>query len=298
MHNGKYPALVIASAVIYGVCPTLIKLTYAFGGNGLLCTFYICLFALPFLYGWMRRAGVGLKVDRRTLGSLGLLALSSSATSLLLNSSYAFIPVGMATTLHFIYPVAVAAYLFCFFRQRMGALRMAALALSAAGVLFQSAGSLTGGNLTGIALAAGSGLTWAFYMVYMEKSGLKDLHASVLNFYMALGNAICAGVASGVTNRFAVFGDASIWLLLLFVGFAQRVAANAMFQVGLRGTGSFRAGIFSTFELTTSVIVGVIALREHFTQPQLIGMALILSGIATNLYAGVCDNRRRAAARG
>ena len=298
MHSGKDSLLVMGSAVLYGVCPTLIKWTYAFGGNGLLCTFYICLFALPFLLGWMCRAGASLRFDRRTLGSLVLLALSSCATSMLLYSSFSFIPVGMASTLHFIYPVMVAAYLFLFYGQRLGAMRLAALALTAAGVFFQGAGSLAGGNLTGILLAALSGMTWAFYMVYMEKSGLKSLHASVLNFSMSLANAICAGVVCLLTGRFGVFGGgAPVWLLIVLIAFLQRVAANAMFQVGLRGTGSFLAGVFSTFELIVSVIVGVVALHERFTRPQVIGMALILLGIAVNIGAGAFEKRRGVAAR-
>ena len=295
--NAKASLLVMGSAVLYGICPTIIKWTYAYGTNGLLSTFYICLFALPFLFGWTRRAHVSLRVNRRTQGALLLLALGSSATSLMLYTSFAFIPVGMSTTLHFIYPVMVAAYLFLFFGQRLGAMRLVALALTAAGILCQSLKSLTGGNLLGIALAACSGLTWAFYMVFMEKSGLHALHASVLNFYMALANAVCAGIACLVTQQFTTLRGVRVWLVLALVGLLQRVAANAMFQLGLRGTGSFLAGIFSTFELVVSVLAGVVALHERFLPSQILGMALILAGIAVNGWAGAVENRRRAAAR-
>ena len=295
--NLKASLLVMGSAVLYGICPTMIKWTYAYGTNGLLSTFYICLFALPFLFGWTRCAHISLRVDRRTLGKLLLLALGSSATSLMLYSSFAFIPVGMSTTLHFVYPVMVAAYLFLFFGQRLGGLRLGALALTAAGILCQSLQSLTGGNLLGIVLAVLSGMTWAFYMVFMEKSGLHTLHASVLNFYMALANAVCAGLACLVTHQFASLSGVRVWLVLALIAFLQRVAANAMFQVGLRGTGSFLAGIFSTFELVASVFAGVVALHERFLPTQILGMALILAGIAINTWAGAAERRRGAVAR-
>lgn len=289
MHTAKrwkYPSLVIGSAVIYGVCPTLMKTTYAYGGNGLLSTFYTCLFALPFLYLWARLSRASLRIDAQTLRKLCILGLGTCPTSLLLYSSYAFIPVGMSTTLHFIYPVATAVYLSCFFKERLGLLRLGALALAVGGIAALSAGSLAPGSLIGILLAAGSGLTWAFYMVYMEKSGAKDLPACVLNFYMALLNAVCAGAACLVTGSFAVYSAAPVWLLVVFTAVLQRVAGNAMFQVGLRGTSSFSAGIFSTFEPITSVLLGVLLLSERFTGAQLVGLVLILGGIALNLYAG------------
>lgn len=280
----KGPALVAGSAVLYGVCPALTKLTYAWGATGVLCTFYICLFALPMLYGWARRSAGGIRVSRGVLRRLALLSLGTCPTSLLLNCSYAYIPVGMSTALHYVYPVAVAVYLACFFAERFTPLRVGALALALGGIACLSLRSL-GGSPAGIALAVGSGLAFAFYIVYLDRSGLKALPASVVGFYMTLANLVWAGAAALLCGQFLVFPSPAPWALLVLLAFVQRVGGNSLFQVGLRGTPAFSAGILSAFEPATSVLVGALALGERFAPVQVLGIALMGGGILCSALA-------------
>lgn len=276
--------------MIYGICPSLMKMTYAYGGDGFSVTFYTCLFALPALYVFARCTGASILVPFKTLRKLSLLALGTAFTSLFLYSSYAYIPVGMATTLHYVYPAVIAAYLRLFFKEKMNLFQIAALILSIGGIALLSCNSLSGQSLIGILLAVASGGAWAFYMVYMDKADLSKLPAGTLNFYMALANVLCAGIACCLSGTFVWFNSISIWILLIFLGIFQRMVGNAMFQVGLRGTSSFAAGIFSTFEPITSVLIGVIFLNERFSILQAVGMLLILSGI----FCGTCSPQKKA----
>lgn len=279
--------LVMGSAVIYGISPTLMKVTFAFGGNGLLSTFYTSLFSLPFLYLWARMTKQSLRAERDTFIKMAILSLGTWPTSLLLYSSYLFIPVGMATTLHFIFPVATAIYLTVFYHERFGMLNIAALVLAVGGIVCMSANALSGGSFIGILLALASGLTWGFYIVYVEKSGLTRQHPSMLNFYMAAANALFAGIASLISEgKIALYTSLPIWMLVIFNAFIHRVAGNAMFQIGIRRTSAFSASIFSTFEPVVSIIVGVLFLRERFNAAQIAGLVLILSGIVCNVFAG------------
>lgn len=279
--------LVMGSAIIYGVSPTLMKVTFAYGGNGLLSTFYTSLFALPMLWLWAKWAHVSLRVDRKLFGKIALLSLGTWPTSLLLYSSYAFIPVGMATTLHFVFPVVTAIYLTVFWHEKFSPMNIVALALAVAGIVCMSANGLPGGSLIGILLALSSGFAWAFYIVYVEKSGLSQQHPALINFYMALANAIFAGIACMITaGKIALYPSLAIWVLVVFNALIHRVAGNAMFQVGVRSTSAFSASIFSTFEPVTSIIVGVLFLGERFNATQIAGLVLILGGIVCNVFAG------------
>lgn len=279
--------LVMGSAIIYGISPTLMKVTFAYGGNGLLSTFYTSIFSLPMLWLWARMAHVSLLVDRAMFGRIALLSLGTWPTSLLLYSSYVFIPVGMATTLHFVFPVVTAIYLTVFCHEKFGLMNIVALLLAVGGIVCMSANGLSGGSLIGILLALSSGFTWAFYIVYVEKSGLSDQHPALLNFYMALANAVFAGIACMITEgRIALYTALPIWGLVVFNALIHRVAGNAMFQLGIRGTSAFSASIFSTFEPVTSIIVGVLFLGERFNAAQIAGLVLILGGIVCNVFAG------------
>ena len=75
---------------------------------------------------------------------------------------------GTATTLHFLFPVFVAD-LPGVLRERIGGARLAALVLACGGIVFFLEGG--GHSLTGFFLAVASGLTYAFYIVGMDKRG-------------------------------------------------------------------------------------------------------------------------------
>ena len=272
--------LVGGSAVIYGVSPTLMKITFAYGGNGLLSTFYTGLFALPVLWLWTRLSRHSLRLDRQTAGRLAILALSTGVTAILLYSSYAYIPVGMSTTLHYIYPVAAAFYLACFYRERLQWWNVVSLILAVGGIVCVSASQLRGGNVLGVCMAVASGLTWAFYIVYVEKSGLTLLPPEVLNFYTGLSNALFAAVMCFLLQGgVGLYTEPLIWLLVLFNGILHRVAANAMFHVGVRFTSALTASIISTFEPVVSVLVSAFLLREGLSALQTLGLFLVLGGI-------------------
>lgn len=286
MNDLRYPGMVIGSAVLYGIIPSLMKITFSYGGNGILSTLYSCLFALPVLYLWMRREKISLRVSPAILKKLAVLSLGTCPTSILLYLSYSYLPVGMATTLHFIYPIATAVYLFVFFHERFTAASLTALLLAFAGVLCLGFSQMTGSALLGVALAVSSGLTWAFYIVYLDRSGLSALPACQLNFYMALANLISSAVLSLVTGCFAVYSAAFIWPLVILTAILQRVIANALFQIGLSGTKALTTSILSTFEPLTSIFVGAVFLKESLTAMQMLGILMILIAIVINLSSG------------
>lgn len=57
-------------------------------------------------------------------------------TTVLLYLSYNYQPVGLSTTLHFIYPAAMALGCILLFKEKLGRVKLFALVLSMAGVLF------------------------------------------------------------------------------------------------------------------------------------------------------------------
>lgn len=279
--------LVGGSAVIYGISPALMKITFAYGGNGLLSTFYTCTFALPFLWLWAHIKGHSLRLERGRARQMVILAMSNAATSILLYSSYSFIPVGMATALHYIYPIAAAFYLVAFCGERLRWQNILSLILAAAGIVCISASSLSGGSLPGILLALLSGLTWAFYMVYLERSGSTCLPPEVLNTYTAAANILfSAGICVLLQGGIGAYTLPGIWLLAAFNGLLHKVGANAMFHVGIRNTSALSASIISTFEPVVSVLIGTVMLHEALTVIQILGLVLVLSGILCDLAAG------------
>lgn len=269
-----------ASAVLFGLQPIPISFTYAGGSNGITMVFLRSTLALPALYLLLRLQGGDLRLERGDFRRIVILSMLGSAlTSILLYSSYSFIPTGVATTLHFIYPLLVAVGCALIFHERFTIPKTAALILSTAGIVCFLSPDDVSLHPAGIALALLSGLCYAFYAVYMSASDLKRYHHFKLAFYTCLVVSIFSGLFGLASGQLALALTPTAWLFSLFVALFIGVAANCLFQLGVRYAGPSVTAILSTLEPITSVVVGCLFLHEGMTWLKLAGCASICIGV-------------------
>ena len=174
----------ILSAIIFGFTPALANITYEFGNNSLSMTFFRNLLAIPILFFILKYKRISLKVEKKELKHIFILSLIGVAlTTALLYSSYSYIGVGVATTLHFMYPIFVALACRFIFNETLGKRKVLSLVMAFLGVaLFMDMKSSN--NLLGALMALISGLTYAFYIVYLEKKELVKINPYKLSFYI------------------------------------------------------------------------------------------------------------------
>lgn len=279
----KYTLALSAGDALFGLVPILQKLTYSCGGSGPLTVVWSSVFALLPLVLLAKVQGVRLRVDRKTLGKLAILSIGATGTALFLYSSYSYIPVGMATTLHFVYPALITLGLGIFFHQRFTKRNFAALGLTLLGVVFMGASVELTANLTGMLLALISGVFWAFYIVYMDKSGLNEIPTTVVTFYSSLANIPVLGLFCAVTGALKLYTTAWAWGVIVLVAFLHRILSYALFQIGMRRISAFEAGILSTVEPASALVFGVLILHEALHPMQLLGLVCIAASIIVNL---------------
>lgn len=87
-------------------------------------------------------AGCDFRLGRKELRAVFLLSLFRAATSFSLVIAYRNIASGVASTIHFMYPLAVALAMICFFRERGSVRTFAAIGLSIAGAVLLSSGNV------------------------------------------------------------------------------------------------------------------------------------------------------------
>ena len=164
MGNGY--VMVIASAVLFGLMPLLAKEIYAMGGTALSLCVYRFLFSIPFLCAVVKgEKGQTFSITKKEAKKIFILSLGCAGTPFLLFQSYQYISSGMATTIHFIYPVLVLFGSVVLFREKFTKVKAVCAGLCAAGILcFYTPGEKAG--LTGMILAFSSGITYAFYVLY------------------------------------------------------------------------------------------------------------------------------------
>ena len=79
---------------------------------------------------------ISLKITGREFRKILVLSLCCAGTPLLLFQSYRYIPSGMATTIHFVYPILVLLGCVVFYRERLTVKKSVCAALCLLGILF------------------------------------------------------------------------------------------------------------------------------------------------------------------
>ena len=266
------------SALLFGITPALVSMSYDLGSTPETLTFYRNLLVLPVLAAVMGIRRISFRLPLRTLGTIVLVGvLGRGITTLLLYSSYVYIGVGTATTLHFLYPVFVAGICRLFFHERIGTARLIALALACGGIAFFLDGS--DGALNGFVLAVVSGLTYAFYIVGMDKKGLKSLDTNVVSFYMAAAVSAAMLLYNLPTGKIVFVLPPAALGLTFVVALGTSLFAVALLQMGLRYLDATTAAILSLLEPIFGSLCGIFWLGEPFSPAKAIGSLLVLAGV-------------------
>ncbi|MBR0169236.1 MAG: EamA family transporter [Bacteroidales bacterium] len=270
----------IGAAVCYGTNPLGALNLYAEGMNTPSVLFYRFGLAWLIVSVVMLFRKEKLRVDRRefrTLTSLGILFIFSSLTLYL---SFHLMPAGVASTILFTYPVMTAAIMALFFHERITFATVSSILLSLIGVLLlywgDSGGTL---NLWGVVLVLISALTYALYIIVVDKSPLA-MSSFKINFYVlfycALGMVIFA-LLSGQPLMLPPTPKAWLWVGWLAV--VPAIMALVMMVYAAKYLGSTPTAILGALEPTTAVLIGVFIFSEPFSLRLLIGIILILAAV-------------------
>ena len=221
-----------------------------------------------------------LRVNRRemlTLTALGLLFIFSSLTLYL---SFHLMPAGVASTILFTYPVMTAAIMTIFFKEKVRFATVLSILLSLVGVLLLYWGD-SGGTLSiaGVVLVLVSALTYALYIIVVDKSPLQ-MSSFKINFFVLFYCA--AGMA-----LFALFSGQPLmlpptpraWLWVGWLAVVPAIMALVMMVYAAKYIGSTPTAILGALEPTTAVLIGIFVFSEPFSLRLLIGILLILAAV-------------------
>ena len=278
--------LTILSALLFAISPVLVSWTYGWGNNPLTMVMFRNLFVLPVLLILMKRDHTAIRLPREQFFQLLFIAaMGSCLTPLLLYSSYSYIGVGAGTTLHFFYPIFVALFCRFFYHETLGKAKIRALILALTGTLFfMDFSNLT--NLAGVAMALTSGMTYAFYMVLLEKQGLSRLNPFLCSFWLALFAAADLFVVGSFTGSLCFQQPAVSYLTMIIIAMMTSFLAVVLLQKGIEALGSSTASIFCLFEPIGSVICGALFLHEELTISKILGCLIIILAVVLLIMAG------------
>lgn len=278
-HKGDL--LAILSACMFGLSPLWVTAFARGGGNSMMMALLRNIFFLPVCVVLLKKNGLPLfqKLPRTTIGKIVLLSAGGSGlTQLLLFASYSFMASGICTTVHFIYPLFVFLLGAVFYHEKLSAKSLLCLTLCMLGLccFYPRGGEI---SMAGLAIALTSGLTYAFYMVYLDKGGFEGISPLQMQFYLALCNALLMLVCCTVSGNLTFDLTPTAWLLGIVA--SQVLGFGVVLcQMGIREIGAGRAALLSTFEPITSLVVGVLFMHEYLDTVAVLGAGIILLSVA------------------
>ena len=285
--------LTMLSSITFGFAFTLGPMTYGAGGsNPVTLTFLRNFLSLPFLLLIVLFLKVDVRVTKNQLKNLAILGfIGNSITTLMLNIAFAHIDVGIVTPIHFTYPIFVTLGCVLFFHEKLSKQKIIALviAMSGIGCFFiesLNSASFNSSTLIGLILAVASGAFYAFYIIFMDKSGLKSESPFKITFYVAIASSIGMFFYGISTNQLVLSSlTTKSWIISAVFAFLCTVVALSLLQVGIKHIGASEAAVISTFEPITSVIFGILLLNEKITPIKIIACILIFSGVLILSFA-------------
>lgn len=265
------------SAIIFGLMPLLTKIIIARGATSLTIPFFRVFYVTIVLFFVLKIKKIDFHLEKRDLLSVILTSIfGSGLTIIILNESYNYVDTGIATSLHFLYPLFVAILCCFFYGEKIKKKQIISLSFALVGIIcFMSKGN---GSLFGYLLAIASGLTYAFYLVKMDKTGLVKMNAFKLSFYLALFTTIEIFTMNLFMQDVVFKMDAIAYGLLLVLALSSSFLATVLLQKGVLLLGSTKASFVCLLEPVTSMIVGILFLGEALTLNKgLGGLAIIIS---------------------
>ena len=281
-------ALGIVAAATYGMNPLFALPLYSAGMTADSVLFFRYALAIPLLAAMTAMRGRSFRVTRPQLLTLAMLGLLMALSSLSLFLSYNYMDAGIASTILFVYPVMVAVIMAAVYRERLSPVMIASIATALGGIalLYRNGGGEPL-SLPGTLLAIASALTYAIYIVAINKSSLKYVATLPVTFYLLLFGVtlfavrlLMAGdIQTPPADRWWLWG--CVVCLAVYPTYLQFVCTTG----AIHYIGSTPTAILGALEPVTAVIIGVSVFGESLTLREIIGLAAIIAAVTAVIAA-------------
>ena len=270
----------IISSASFGLIPLFAIPAMQHGMDFMNVISYRFLFATISLAVLLKIRKVSFGIQKSDLPTLLLLSFFYIISSVFLLWGYKFMPSGVATTIHFMYPVVTTVIMMLFFREKNSVVRTLALLMAIAGVYSLSYSDSKGEtDLLGVVIVLISAVGYALYLVAVGQRKNQSLKGLKLTFYVFLFSTIIllAGMLS--TGNMHPIPDYTTAGNLLLLAIIPTIVSNLTLIEAIKYIGATRTSVLGAMEPVTAVVVGIAVFGETFTVSIAIGIMLIVSAV-------------------
>ncbi|MEK6450223.1 MULTISPECIES: DMT family transporter [unclassified Myroides] len=221
-----------------------------------------------------------LKISIKDLAVVFFLALLYAATAKFIVDSYEYIASGLATTVHFLYPIFVSIVMILFYKEKKSIVLLIASLLSLLGVgMMCWHGEPSPALFKGLILAAITIFTYGLYIVGLNKSRIADMNFDSLTFYVLLMGCLIFLFYCLVTTGIEPITLKNDWMNLILLGFFATFISDLCLVLAVKHAGSTITSILGSMEPVVAVLVGTLFFAEHFDFISGIGLMFVLLSV-------------------
>ena len=196
---------------------------------------------------------------------------------------YGYLHSGLATALHFSYPIFVTLLLLMTFGVVPGRRAILSILMAVVGVGCLSLISLKGGeglNFIGIPVVLLSGLSYSIYIILLRYSRLSRFPGFRVTLYVMMTNAILFGLTSYLKlGEFPILATPMEWTNVILLALIPTIVSNLALVIGVQTIGSSRTSILGALEPVTALMIGILVFAEPFSWGQALGVGLIVASV-------------------
>lgn len=272
----------------YGMNPLFTLPLYQEGMSPDSVLFFRYLFAIPILALMMKFTHVDFKITIREIPPLAFMGIMFALCSLTLFQSYNYMDAGIASTILFLYPILVALIMTFIFKEKLSPVTIFCLLMATAGIglLYKGEDGATL-SLVGTILVIISALTYAIYIVGINRTRLKKMNTIKVTFYVllfgwslfAVRSMMDGGIQSPPADKWFLWGN------LFALGLLPTAISLLTTTIAIQHIGSTSTAILGALEPATAIFFGITVFNETLTFRETCGLILIIVAVCIVVIA-------------
>ena len=275
------------AAATYGMNPLFTLPLYADGmdPNSVLLFRYI--FAILIVGFMIKTRGRSFKIQRSEVAPLAVMGILAAYSSLALFISYHYMAAGIASTILFVYPIMVAILMAVLFKERLTLQTIACIALALTGIslLYKTKDGDTL-STTGIVFVLSSALSYALYIVGVNRPRLKNIATVKLTFYVFTFGALLFVAGTNFCQDVILPTKWYLWGFLIALGLFPTAISFFCTTIAAQYIGATPTAILGALEPVTAIAFGVLLFNEDFTPRIALGVILIILAVTIIIAGG------------
>lgn len=222
---------------------------------------------------------ISFKVTRGELVTLIYLAFISDGSALFLIDGYNYMSSGVATTLHFMYPVVTAIIMMTFYNEARRLSTILAVCMAVGGVGILSWDPTGNTSVRGVIIVLVSAVCYALYLIRVNRSRAATMNSQKLVFYVMFIGALIFGAEALRQGNFSPITTDLQWSNLASLAIICTFITNVSLVYSVKRIGSTMTAVLGALEPLTAVIIGCLIFNEAFNWQVMLGIALIIPAV-------------------